>query len=504
MDEAALRSLLDQLAAGDVDADEVVRRVRRLPFAELGYAMVDHHRALRQGLPEAVYGPGKSAAQCVGIVGELLSGGDAGPGGGGPVVLSRATDEQIAAVAGGLPGRRGDRVDGGVAARAARGPRGWWWSRPAPPTCRWRGSVRPRCGPSGSGPPWSPTPEWPGCTGCSPMWSCCRRPTRSWWWPAWRGRWPAWSAGCARRRSWPCRPASATGPASSGVTALLAMLASCASGMVVVGIDNGFGAACAVARILRPGGRGRRPRTARLVARRPMTTVAWWHCFAGIAGDMALGSLVDAGADLDLVERELVALPVGGWTLEAAPVLRAGLACTQVRVRARDTQVVRTHAHIVGLITEARLPDRARQRALAAFARLAEVEGRLHRRPPSQVHFHEVGGTDAIIDIVGTCVALELLGVDEVRSSPVAQGSGHGAHLPRHPAGAGPGRGGTAAGGAHLRHGHPGGADDADRGGSAGHSVHRVGAHAGHGDHRPAASAPAAGNSTGCPTPSRW
>jgi uncharacterized protein (TIGR00299 family) protein len=161
-----------------------------------------------------------------------------------------------------------------------------------------------------------------------------------------------------------------------------------------------------------------------------MTTVAWWHCFAGIAGDMALGSLVDAGADLALVERELVALPVGGWSLEAAPVLRAGVACTQVLVRARDTQVVRTHAHIVGLITEARLPERARQRALAAFARLAEVEGKLHRRPASQVHFHEVGATDAIIDIVGTCVALELLGVDEVRASPVAQGSGmvHTAH----------------------------------------------------------------------------
>jgi hypothetical protein len=155
-----------------------------------------------------------------------------------------------------------------------------------------------------------------------------------------------------------------------------------------------------------------------------VTTVAWWHCFAGIAGDMALGSLVDAGADLAQVERELVALPVGGWTVEATPVLRAGLACTQVRVRTRHTAVVRTHAHIVGLITEARLPDRARQRALAAFARLAEVEGRLHRRPPAQVHFHEVGATDAIIDIVGTCVALELLGVDEVRASPVAQGTG--------------------------------------------------------------------------------
>ena len=153
-------------------------------------------------------------------------------------------------------------------------------------------------------------------------------------------------------------------------------------------------------------------------------TVAWWHCFAGIAGDMALGSLVDAGADLDLIQRELVALPVGGWSLEAEDVLRGGVAATHLRVRVRDDEVVRTHAHIVGLITEARLAPRARDRALATFARLAEVEGRLHRRPPAQVHFHEVGGTDAVIDIVGTCVALEILGVDEVRASAVAQGTG--------------------------------------------------------------------------------
>ncbi|HWE53948.1 MAG TPA: nickel pincer cofactor biosynthesis protein LarC [Acidimicrobiales bacterium] len=161
-----------------------------------------------------------------------------------------------------------------------------------------------------------------------------------------------------------------------------------------------------------------------------MKTVAWWHCFAGIAGNMALGSLIDAGADISLIERELVALPVGGWTLETESVLRAGVAATHVNVRVRENQVVRTYSHIVGLITEARLPDRARERALAAFEKLGTVESRLHRRPMSQVHFHEVGSTDAIVDIVGTCVALEVLGVDEVRSSPVAQGTGmvHSAH----------------------------------------------------------------------------
>lgn len=155
-----------------------------------------------------------------------------------------------------------------------------------------------------------------------------------------------------------------------------------------------------------------------------MKTVAWWHCFAGIAGNMALGALIDAGADLATIERELVALPVGGWTLETEPVLRAGVAATHVKVKVRETQVVRTYSHIVGLITEARLPDRARARALAVFERLGTVESRLHRRPLQQVHFHEVGSTDAIIDIVGVCVALEVLGVDEIRSSPVAQGTG--------------------------------------------------------------------------------
>ena len=81
-------------------------------------------------------------------------------------------------------------------------------------------------------------------------------------------------------------------------------------------------------------------------------------------------------------------------------------------------------AHISALIEEARLPERVRRRALGTFDALAQAEGHLHRRPPEQVHFHEVGGLDAIVDVVGTCAALELLDVDEVHSSPVANGIG--------------------------------------------------------------------------------
>ena len=155
-----------------------------------------------------------------------------------------------------------------------------------------------------------------------------------------------------------------------------------------------------------------------------MSRVAWFHAFSGIAGDMALGACIDAGADVDEIRSILDRLPVDGWTLEVEDVLRGGIAASHAVVHVTESSVVRTAEHINGLIEEARLPERVRERALATFHRLAEVEGRLHRRPPSQVHFHEVGGVDAIVDVVGTCAALEILGVDVVHAGPVATGVG--------------------------------------------------------------------------------
>jgi uncharacterized protein (TIGR00299 family) protein len=155
-----------------------------------------------------------------------------------------------------------------------------------------------------------------------------------------------------------------------------------------------------------------------------MTTIAWFHCFAGIAGDMALGACLDAGAPLDEVTAILERLPVGGWELEAELVMRGGLAATKAHVKAKPDGITRTYGHIAGVIEEARLPDRVAERAQRVFRLLAETEGRLHRRPTAQVHFHEVGGIDAIVDIVGTCAALEVLGVDEVTASTVRVGTG--------------------------------------------------------------------------------
>jgi len=154
------------------------------------------------------------------------------------------------------------------------------------------------------------------------------------------------------------------------------------------------------------------------------STVAWFHCFAGIAGDMALGALVDAGADIDEVGAILARLPVPGWTLRTEATMRGGIAATQAIVDEAPTTVTRTWAHIDALLDEARLPERVRQRSTATFAAIAAVEARLHRRPVEQVHFHELGGVDAIVDIVGVAAALEVLGVERVTASPVATGMG--------------------------------------------------------------------------------
>jgi uncharacterized protein (TIGR00299 family) protein len=155
-------------------------------------------------------------------------------------------------------------------------------------------------------------------------------------------------------------------------------------------------------------------------------TIAWFHCFSGIAGDMALGALVDAGALLDDVERGCRRLGVDGWELRAEPVLRGGIAGTRLLVEVDEGH---RHPHrravdIAELIGAAELPPRVESRALATFRLLAEVEGRLHGVPADEVHFHEVGAVDSIVDIVGVCVALELLGVDTVEASSVAQGTG--------------------------------------------------------------------------------
>jgi uncharacterized protein (TIGR00299 family) protein len=143
---------------------------------------------------------------------------------------------------------------------------------------------------------------------------------------------------------------------------------------------------------------------------------------------MALGALVDAGADADEVGRLLGRLALPGWELRFEAGLRGGVSCTRALVHGEGG--FRTYDALVALVTAAALPERVTERSLAVFGALARTESALHRRPLDQVHLHEVGGHDAVVDIVGTCAALEVLGVESVSASAVATGTGtvHTAH----------------------------------------------------------------------------
>jgi uncharacterized protein (TIGR00299 family) protein len=162
--------------------------------------------------------------------------------------------------------------------------------------------------------------------------------------------------------------------------------------------------------------------------------LAYFDLYSGASGDMILGALLDAGLQLDLLRDGLATLPIGGYTLSSEPVMRGAIGATAVRVGVVDPQPERRFGEITEIIQRAALPGPVIDRALAVFAALAEAEARVHRIPVEQVHFHEVGAVDAIVDVVGTCLGLHLLRVDAVYASafPLAHGSievAHG-HIP--------------------------------------------------------------------------
>ncbi|MBX9243889.1 nickel pincer cofactor biosynthesis protein LarC [Actinotalea ferrariae] len=151
----------------------------------------------------------------------------------------------------------------------------------------------------------------------------------------------------------------------------------------------------------------------------------WVDASAGVAGDMLLGALVDAGVPLGTLQAAVDAVLPGAVSLRAEEVLRAGLRATKVHVGVLVADPPhRTWATIRDLLAEASLTDDVRTHATATFARLAEAEGRVHGMPPADVHFHEVGALDAVADVVGTAAGVVALGVDRVLVSPVALGSG--------------------------------------------------------------------------------
>ncbi|MFQ5893082.1 MAG: LarC family nickel insertion protein, partial [Nitrospinota bacterium] len=154
-------------------------------------------------------------------------------------------------------------------------------------------------------------------------------------------------------------------------------------------------------------------------------TLAYLDCFSGVAGDMFLGALLDAGLPAETLRADLDALGVGGWRLEVTEVERCGIGCSLATVEVTaDPQPHRRLADILSIIEAADLPEAVRTTAPRVFTRLGEAEAHVHRCPVEEVHFHEVGAVDAIVDVVGTVAGLHRLGVEELVASPVNTGSG--------------------------------------------------------------------------------
>ena len=245
MDELVVRQLLDNVRSGAVTPDDAVARLRRLPFADLGFARVDHHRALRQGAAEAVYGPGKTPEQCAAIVEELLS----ETGSSLPVLLTRANADQAKAAL--------ERNPGG----AHRGTTLIWRTGPPRPgrvlvvtagtadlpvaeecvatleAFGFAPQLLADCGVAGVHRLLATADELAAADVVVVV-------------AGMEGALASVVGGITPAPVVAVPTSVGYGAALEGVTALLAMLSSCASGLTVVGIDNGFGAACAVARML--------------------------------------------------------------------------------------------------------------------------------------------------------------------------------------------------------------------------------------------------------------
>jgi len=155
-----------------------------------------------------------------------------------------------------------------------------------------------------------------------------------------------------------------------------------------------------------------------------MMRTCYLDAFSGLSGDMLLGALFDAGLELPEFEKALASLRLGGYRLSTRFQVVNGISAVKFDVEALESQPERRLGEIRGMIEASDLAATVKKNAVAAFSALAEAEAKVHRTSPDQVHFHEVGAVDAIIDIVGVAWGLERLGIGRLLVSPLPMGTG--------------------------------------------------------------------------------
>jgi uncharacterized protein (TIGR00299 family) protein len=152
--------------------------------------------------------------------------------------------------------------------------------------------------------------------------------------------------------------------------------------------------------------------------------IAYFDCFAGVSGDMILGALIDAGLDLEALREGLQALHLSGYQLKVSRVRKGAIEATDVEVAVSDELTERKMAAVEAIIRKSQIPETVKETSMAVFNRLVTVEAGIHGTSYEEAHLHEVGGTDAIVDVVGTLLGLTLLGVEKVYASNLPLGRG--------------------------------------------------------------------------------
>jgi pyridinium-3,5-bisthiocarboxylic acid mononucleotide nickel chelatase len=152
--------------------------------------------------------------------------------------------------------------------------------------------------------------------------------------------------------------------------------------------------------------------------------IAYFDCFAGASGDMILGALIDAGAEVSAIEKSLEAVGIALGQLTVSRVVRLGISGVHVEVGGSSKSAIRTLAEATRLFDGAKLDHQVGRVARGVFERLAAAEARVHGIAPEEVGLHEIDGADTIADVVGSAAALAQLGIDEVVCSPVTTGRG--------------------------------------------------------------------------------
>ncbi|GBC97330.1 hypothetical protein HRbin16_03152 [bacterium HR16] len=152
--------------------------------------------------------------------------------------------------------------------------------------------------------------------------------------------------------------------------------------------------------------------------------VAYFDCFSGISGDMALGALLGAGAPEQTLQEVWRSLPLQGWSYHIEKTTVNGIEAIDVSIRSDEEQPHRHLSDVLEIIKQSTASAQAKEWAGRVFHRLAEAEAQVHGTTIEQVHFHEVGAVDAIADILGVCVLLDALGVDAVECSPLPMSRG--------------------------------------------------------------------------------